>query len=35
MAKGKPDKNGSGGGKGNTGRGGCKNPKGTRKGRNK
>ena len=35
MAKGVPLKNGSGKGVGNQGRGGCKNPKGTRKGRRK
>lgn len=34
MAKGKPLNNGTGGGKGNTGRGGCSNPKGTRQGKN-
>ena len=33
--KGKTKRDGSGKGTGNTGRGGCKNPKGTRKGRNK
>ena len=36
MAKGKPKKDGSGRGTGaNAGRGGCKNPKKTRKGKNK
>jgi len=33
MAKGTPVHNGSGGGKGNTGRGGCANPAGGRKGK--
>ena len=33
MAKGKPVRNGSGKGVGNTGRGGCKHPKNTRKGK--
>lgn len=33
--KGVPQKNGEGKGKGQTGRGGCKNPNGGRKGRNK
>ena len=31
--KGTPKKDSSGGGRGNTGRGGCKNPKGGRKGK--
>ena len=35
MAKGVPKKDGSGGGTGNTGRGGCANPKGTRQGKGK
>jgi len=33
MPKGQPKKDGSGKGTGNKGRGGCKNPKGTRKGK--
>jgi len=33
MKKGRPLRDGSGRGRGNFGRGGCKNPKGTRKGR--
>ena len=33
MPKGTPKKDGSGNGTGNKGRGGCKNPKGTRKGK--
>jgi len=35
MAKGKPRRDGSGNGTGNTGRGGCANPRGTRQGRNR
>jgi len=35
MAKGKPRHNGQGGGTGQTGRGGCANPRGTRQGRNR
>ena len=35
MAKGKPRRDGSGGGTGNVGRGGCKEPEATRKGQNR
>jgi len=35
MPKGKPRRDGSGRGTGNTGRGGCANPRGTRQGRNR